>query len=174
MVAYSSFDDLLAQVAGTWLSVAFLRAMGAHVGRRVCFFGHGFEYDLLHLGDEACIGPDCDVTAHTVENMVMKMEHVVFERGSSCMGGSVVMPGGQMEPWSTLIEHSQVLKGETVPDGCFFGGLPAKLLQNYSGLGRPAAAVPPLFVDGRSSSQPLPRAEGLASDQHRVLLAAGV
>lgn len=35
------------------------------------------------------------------------------------------MPGGQMEPWSTLIEHSQVLKGEAVPAGSFFGGLPA-------------------------------------------------
>merc|ERR1712203_1241569 len=40
------------------------------------------------------------------------------------------MPGGQMEPWSTL-KHSQELKGETVPQGSFFGGLPAKLLHGY-------------------------------------------
>merc|ERR1719324_145132 len=73
MVAFSSLDDLLAQIAGTWLSVAFLRCMGARVGKHVCFMGHGFEYDLLEIGDGVCVGADCDVTAHTVENMVMKM-----------------------------------------------------------------------------------------------------
>jgi len=131
MGAFTSLSDLEAQIAGTWFAVALMRLMGAKVGKRVCFFGHGFEYDLLHIGDEVCIGPDCDVTAHTVENMVMKMEVVKFESGCTCMAGSVVMPGGQMEPWSTLIEHSQVLKGETVPQGCCFGGLPAKLRPGY-------------------------------------------
>merc|ERR1712195_152373 len=61
----------------------------------------------------------------------MKMEVVKFEEGCNCLGGSVVMPGGQMEPWSTLIEHSQVLKGDVEPHGSFFGGLPAKLLRGY-------------------------------------------
>merc|ERR1712190_67679 len=68
MVAFASLGDVVEQIAGTWLFVAFMRFMGAHVGERVCCFGHGFEYDLLHLGDGASIGPDCDVTAHTVEN----------------------------------------------------------------------------------------------------------
>merc|ERR1712098_466622 len=122
---------------------AYLRLMGAKVGKRVCFFGHGFEYDLLNIGDDVCIGDGCDVTAHTVENMVMKLEDVRFEAGCSSMGGSVVMPGGQMEPWSTLIEHSQVLKGETVPTGRAFGGLPARPLKGRAhpwprrSLGRP-------------------------------------
>jgi len=125
MVAFSSLDDLLDEICGTWLASLYLRLMGAYVGHNVCFFGHGFEYDLLHIGDHVCIGDSCDVTAHTVENMVMRMEPVRFEQGASCMGGSIVMPGGQMEPWSTLIEHSQVLKGEAVPAGSLFGGLPA-------------------------------------------------
>eukprot|EP00930_Biecheleria_cincta_P034322 TRINITY_DN23734_c0_g1_i1.p1 TRINITY_DN23734_c0_g1~~TRINITY_DN23734_c0_g1_i1.p1 ORF type:complete len:1701 (+),score=258.19 TRINITY_DN23734_c0_g1_i1:23-5104(+) len=132
MVAFTSLDDLQAAIAGTWFATAFMRLMGAKVGKQVCFFGHGFEYDLLHLGDNVCIGPDCDVTAHTVENMVMKMDEVRFERGSSCLTGSVVMPGGVMEAGSTLIDHSQVLKGDTVPEGTCFGGLPAKLLHGYS------------------------------------------
>jgi len=34
-----------------------------------------------------------------------------------------------MEVNTTLIEHSQVLKGESVPHSHAFGGLPAKLLQ---------------------------------------------
>jgi len=132
MVAFSSLSELVEAIAGTWLAVVFMRFMGAKVGKRVCFFGHGFEYDLLHIGDDVCIGPGCDVTAHTVENMVMKLEQVKFDEGSSCMSGSVVMPGGQMEPWSTLIEHSQVLKGEVVPQNSFFGGLPARMLRNYT------------------------------------------
>merc|ERR1712151_1079190 len=98
-------------------------------------------------------GPDCDVTAHTVENMVMKMEHVRFEEGANCMTGSVVMPGGQMEPWTTLVEHSQVLKGEVVPQGCAFGGLPAKLLRRYP---RPDESPEPSM---RSASSSLPTRE---------------
>lgn len=132
MVAFSSLSDLMEQVAGTWLSAFVMRCMGAKVGKDVCFFGHGFEYDLLHIGDQVCIGPECDTTAHTVENMVMKMEAVSFQRGCNCMAGSVVMPGGVMEQGSTLIEHSQVLKGETVPESSYFGGLPAKLLHGYN------------------------------------------
>eukprot|EP00928_Gymnodinium_smaydae_P044216 TRINITY_DN29511_c0_g1_i1.p1 TRINITY_DN29511_c0_g1~~TRINITY_DN29511_c0_g1_i1.p1 ORF type:complete len:1740 (+),score=166.85 TRINITY_DN29511_c0_g1_i1:46-5265(+) len=139
MVAFSTLDDLKAAIAGTWFSSLYLRCMGAKVGSRVCFFGHGFEYDLLNIEDEVCIGKNCDVTAHTVENMVMRMEPVRFRKGSSCLNGSVVMPGGVMEPGSTLICQSQVLKGDAVPEGCYFGGLPAKLLGNYTGL---AEAVP--------------------------------
>merc|ERR1711957_550332 len=60
--------------------------------------------------------------------MGLKMDEVRFETGASCMSGSLVMPGGVMEPWSTLIEHSQVLKGETVPVNRSFGGLPARPL----------------------------------------------
>nr|AYF56487.1 nonribosomal peptide synthetase 11147 [Ostreopsis cf. ovata] len=152
MVAFSSLDDLMESIAGTYFAVLFMRAMGASVGERVCFFGHGFEYDLLHIGDEVCIGPDCDVTCHTVENMVMRMQMVRFERGSSCLAGAVAMPGAMLEQGATLIEHSQVLKGETVPQGSYFGGLPAKLLRGYKSLA------------GRSPSQELPSAR---QQQHR-------
>merc|ERR1740121_2790202 len=98
MTAFASLDDVLAQTNGTAIALLFMRCMGAKIqGWKVCFFGHGFEYDLLHLGEKVCIGPDCDVTAHTVENMVMKMAKVVFEPGANCLVGSVVMPGAQME-----------------------------------------------------------------------------
>ena len=33
--------------------------------------------------------------------------------GSALRGGSIVMPGGELEEGSTLLELSQVLKGET-------------------------------------------------------------
>ncbi|CAE8599809.1 unnamed protein product, partial [Polarella glacialis] len=154
MLAFSSLDDLQEAIAGTWLSVVFLRCMGAKVGKEVCFFGHGFEYDLLHIGDNVCIGASCDVTSHTVENMVMKMEEVRFERGASCLNGSVVMPGGVMEPGSTLIDHSQVLKGDSVPEGCYFGGLPGRLLDGYSSLLEKPANVQDAIEDF-ASGQPL-------------------
>eukprot|EP00927_Polykrikos_kofoidii_P046165 TRINITY_DN40364_c0_g1_i1.p1 TRINITY_DN40364_c0_g1~~TRINITY_DN40364_c0_g1_i1.p1 ORF type:complete len:1645 (-),score=237.05 TRINITY_DN40364_c0_g1_i1:283-5217(-) len=128
MVAFSSLDDIQDAINGTFLATLWLRCMGAKVGKRVCFFGHGFEFDLLSLGDDVCIGPDCDVTAHTVENMVMRMENVVFDDCASCLGGSVIMPGATMESGTTLMERSQVLKGEVVPSGRIFGGLPAKML----------------------------------------------
>jgi len=130
MSGFGVLSDLIEQLGGTWLAVAYLRIMGAEVGKRVCFFGHGFEYDLLRIGDDVCIGHNCDVTAHTVENMVMKLEGLSFDKGSSILSDSVIMPGGQAETWSVLLEHSQVLKGDVVPSGRTFGGLPAKLVES--------------------------------------------
>lgn len=178
MTAYASMSQLMEQIVGTPMILMVMRSLGASVGKRVCFFGHGFEYDLLHIGDNACVGSNCDVTAHTVENMVMKMEHVRFEAGASCLGGSVVMPGATMEPWSTLIEHSQVLKGETVPTGTTYGGLPAKLLRSYviqssvepEGIARELAHVEDVGMEEPLlTGSPVVRRSSLAAQRHAGL-----
>ena len=51
------------------------------------------EFDLLHLGDHATTGDECDLTCHTVENMVIKLARVTVERGATMHAESVVMPG---------------------------------------------------------------------------------
>jgi len=46
--------------------------------------------------------------------------------GATIRNGSVLMPGGEMEACSVLLDQSQVLKGETVPAGEAWAGLPAQ------------------------------------------------
>jgi len=143
MVVFATLEDLLSKIQGTSLIVLFMRFMGAKIGERVCYFGHGFEYDLLMIGDEACVGKQCSMTAHTVENMVMKMDAVDIDFGCNLLTDGLVMPGGVMGRSSTLLEHSQVLKGDTIDEGCYFGGLPGKLVHHYPEPFSSAAEVRP-------------------------------
>ena len=78
------------------------------------------------LEDEVTINRNGGISSHTVENMVLKLAPVYYHKGCTIRSNSVLMPGGAMEPHSTLLEGSQVLKGETVPTGQVWAGLPAE------------------------------------------------
>jgi len=114
---------------GTALYSAFLRAMGAEVGRDCTLFGFTLEFDLLHIGDRASVGHDCDNTCHTVENMVLKMVPVRLGSHSTMQRHSFVMPGAELGPGAALLEESQVLKGEAVPEDEVWAGNPAEPLR---------------------------------------------
>ena len=89
--------------------------------------GHSsYEADLMMLEDEVTIDRGGIISSHTVENMVLKLAPVYYHKGCSTRSNAVLMPGGAMEPYSTLLEESQVLKGETVPAGQVWAGLPAE------------------------------------------------
>jgi non-ribosomal peptide synthetase-like protein len=120
---------------GTAFQAWYYRIMGATVGKNCYLAGLALEYDLLHLGDGVAINEDCDTTAHTVERMVLKMAPVRAQRCSSLQAGAVVMPGGVMEEGALLLEHSQVLKGDTVPADEVWGGLPARKVGVFSARG---------------------------------------
>ena len=100
--------------------------------------GHSsYESDLMMVEDEVTIDRGGIISAHTVENMVLKLAPVSYHKGCSTRSNAVLMPGGTMEPHSILLEESQVLKGETVPAGQVWAGLPAELIDemtsnNYS------------------------------------------
>lgn len=111
---------------GTALYSVFLRRMGAQVGRDCTLFGFTLEFDLLFIGDRAHVGPDCDNTCHTVENMVLKMLPVKLGADSAMQQHSFVMPGAELGEGAMLFEESQVLKGEQVPKGEIWCGNPAE------------------------------------------------
>lgn len=127
MAVHSSLDDLLTLIEGTFLMNLFHRAMGTSVARNVCILGRSsYESDLMMIEDEVTFDRRSLISCHTVENMVLKLAPVYYQKGVSCRANSVLMPGCTMEQNSTLLEESQVLKGETVPAGQTWGGLPAE------------------------------------------------
>ena len=122
----SSVDHVLDAMQGTFLAPMFFRSMGAKVGTNCClFYGSALEFDLLSIGDNVSTGDGADLTAHTVENMVVKFSTVIIGSDCAMAANTVCMPGATMEPGSTLLEGSQVLKGETVGAGEVWRGLPA-------------------------------------------------
>ena len=102
-------------------------AMGANVRDRTSAVlqGNGFEFDLLYVEEEVCTNKDVDVTCHTVENMLLRFAPVKYHKGSAVYSHSCVMPGGAIGIGGLLREFSQVLKGEAIPPGETYAGLPA-------------------------------------------------
>jgi carbonic anhydrase/acetyltransferase-like protein (isoleucine patch superfamily) len=80
----------------------------------------------MMLEDEVTIDRGGIISSHTVENMVLKLAPVYYHKGCTTRSNAVLMPGGTIEPHSILLEESQVLKGETVPSGQVWTGLPAE------------------------------------------------
>lgn len=82
MSCISSVDNCLEACQGTFLAPLYFRAMGACIGKDcLLFYGAALEFDLLSIGDFASTGEGCDLTCHTVENMVVKFAPVTIGDG---------------------------------------------------------------------------------------------
>ncbi len=105
----------------------FFRALGAKVGRRV-YMGTTelTEYDLVSIGDDACLNAECTLQTHLFEDRVMKMSTVCI--GARCTVGSdaVVLYDTEMEPDAVLGSLSLLMKGETLPANTRWHGSPAR------------------------------------------------
>jgi len=109
----------------------YLRFLGAQIGRNACVMDViCLETDLLHIEDHASVNEACDLSGHTVENLVVRMRPVKVCKGSNMQRFTIVMPGAVLEEGATLLHASQVLKGETVPAFSTWAGMPASPAPN--------------------------------------------
>ncbi len=118
---------LTGMLAGTPFLAWYLRLLGAKIGRRVYLASDELtEFDLVQIGDDACINHDATLQTHLFEDRVMKMGPV--EVGAGCNVGSLslVLYGARMEPGSTLGDLSLLMKGEVLPAHSRWEGIPAQ------------------------------------------------
>jgi non-ribosomal peptide synthetase-like protein len=118
---------LLQMCLGTPLVPWFFRLMGARIGQGVCMETICLtEYDLITIGDGACLGADATLQTHLFEDRVMKMSTV--EVGPRCTVGTdaVVLYDTRMEEGAVLGELSLLMKGETLPSHTRWQGSPAQ------------------------------------------------
>jgi len=125
MICGSGISALQDCLHGTVFEVWVARACGSKIGKDCYLSGLIVEYDLLTIGDHVAIGSGCDTTGHTVENMVIKLAPTRIGDGAALLPGSFAMPGSVIEDEAVLMEHTQVLKGETVPAREVWAGMPA-------------------------------------------------
>jgi non-ribosomal peptide synthetase-like protein len=146
---------LLDVLKGTPFLALCFRLFGTKVGRRVYLETTDLtEYDLVTIGDDAALNRDCTIQTHLFEDRVMKMSTI--EVGARCSVGAVslVLYDTSMEGGASLGSLSLLMKGEMLPGGSAWEGIPA------SGAGRVTAA-PPRGADvpeGRPVRPPLPAA----------------
>ncbi|PYC75026.1 amino acid adenylation protein [Micromonospora arborensis] len=101
---------------GTPLLTAWLRTLGAKIGRGVWLETYWLpEYDLVRLGDGATVNRGCVVQTHLFHDRVMSMDEVTFGAGAALGPHGIVLPGASIGARTTVGPGSLVTRGDAVP-----------------------------------------------------------
>jgi non-ribosomal peptide synthetase-like protein len=117
---------LIGALTGTPFICWYFRLLGAKIGRRVYMETTDLtEFDLVRMGDEAALNADCTIQTHLFEDRVMKMSTI--DIGPRCKVGarSLVLYDTRLEEGAALGDLSLLMKGETLPAGTSWQGIPA-------------------------------------------------
>ena len=100
----------LSMSAGTLLSNTILRGMGCQIGKRTIISSpmQAADWNAVSFGDDCMINGFLQL--HTFENMRLKVKRTDIQDGSAINFGATVMGGVIIEPGTTLLPLSLVLK----------------------------------------------------------------
>jgi hypothetical protein len=107
--------------AGTVLSNIILRWMGCQIGKRTILTSpmQASDWNAVSFGNDCIIGGFLQF--HTLENMMLKVKLTDIQDGSAVNFGATVMGGAIIEPETTLLPLSMVLKEMHLPTGTYWG-----------------------------------------------------
>jgi non-ribosomal peptide synthetase-like protein len=107
---------LVGGATGTPLLTAWLRTMGAHIGRGVWLETYWLpESDLVRLGDGATVNRGCVVQTHLFHDRIMSMDEVRLDAGATLGPHGIVLPGASIGTATTVGPGSLVTRGDEVP-----------------------------------------------------------
>ena len=107
---------LIGSLGGTPLLPAWLRTMGARIGRGVWLETYWLpEADLVLLGDGATINRGCVVQTHLFHDRIMSMSEVTLAGGATLGPHGIVLPGARIGARTTVGPGSLVTRGDAVP-----------------------------------------------------------
>lgn len=108
-----------------WLSDAF-NLLGARIGRGVYMDTTDItEFDCVHIGDHSELNALCCPQTHLFEDRVMKVDHVRIGSRVTLGARCTVLYGAQVADGAQLGPLTLVMKGEAIPAGTRWHGLPA-------------------------------------------------
>ncbi len=134
---------------GTPLIAPCLRMMGCKIGKW-CFIDTTLfsEFDLVEIGDRACLNLGATIQTHLFEDRIFKADHLKIGDGCTVGNMAVVLYGTEMEAGAALGPLSVLMKGETLPASTHWHGIPCERVA------RPRATGP-APVAGPRPDQPL-------------------
>jgi non-ribosomal peptide synthetase-like protein len=111
--------------SGTVLSNIILRRMGCRIGKRTIISSpmQASDWNAVSFGDDCMVNGFLQF--HTFENMLLKVKRTEIEDGSDINFGATVMGGARIEPGTTLLPLSLVLK-EMYLTTAIYEGSPAE------------------------------------------------
>ncbi|WBO67348.1 Pls/PosA family non-ribosomal peptide synthetase [Streptomyces camelliae] len=116
---------LAGSVPGTPVMTAWLRALGARIGRGVWVESYWLpETDLVTLEDAATVNRGCVLQTHLFHDRILRTDTVVLREGATLGPGGIVLPGSTVGARTTLGPASLVMAAESVPDDTRWLGNP--------------------------------------------------
>jgi non-ribosomal peptide synthetase-like protein len=116
---------LAGSVPGTPLMTAWLRGLGARIGRGAWIESYWLpETDLVTLGDATTVNRGCVLQTHLFHDRILRTDTVVLREGATLGPGGIVLPGSTVGARSTLGPASLVMAAESVPDDTRWLGNP--------------------------------------------------
>lgn len=127
-VAATAVEPLM----GTPLISPCLRMMGCRIGRW-CFIETTLfsEFDLVEVGDRACLNLGATIQTHLFEDRVFKSDHLKIGTGCSIGNMGTVLYGTKMQAGSVLGPLSVLMKGENLPALTHWHGLPCERIVSF-------------------------------------------
>ncbi|WP_436232659.1 Pls/PosA family non-ribosomal peptide synthetase [Actinacidiphila alni] len=118
---------LVGAVPGTAVMNAWLRGLGARIGRGVWCESYWLpEADLVTLADGATVNRGCVLQTHLFHDRIMRMDTVTLGAGATLGPGGIVLPGSTVGARSTLGPASLVMAAESIPADTRWLGNPAE------------------------------------------------
>ncbi|OIJ66320.1 Pls/PosA family non-ribosomal peptide synthetase [Streptomyces mangrovisoli] len=116
---------LVGSVPGTPVLTAWLRGLGARIGRGVWVESYWLpETDLVTLEDGATVNRGCVLQTHLFHDRILRTDTVVLREGATLGPGGIVLPGSTVGARATLGPASLVMAAESVPDDTRWLGNP--------------------------------------------------
>ncbi|MEW2812578.1 Pls/PosA family non-ribosomal peptide synthetase [Streptomyces massasporeus] len=116
---------LAGAVPGTPVMTAWLRGLGACIGRGVWVESYWLpEMDLVTLRDAATVNRGCVLQTHLFHDRILRTDTVVLREGATLGPGGIVLPGSTIGARTTLGPASLVMAAESVPDDTRWLGNP--------------------------------------------------
>ncbi|MFD5338237.1 Pls/PosA family non-ribosomal peptide synthetase [Streptomyces hawaiiensis] len=116
---------LAGAVPGTPVMTAWLRGLGARIGKGVWVESYWLpETDLVTLQDAATVNRGCVLQTHLFHDRILRTDTVVLREGATLGPGGIVLPGSTIGARTTLGPASLVMAAECVPDDTRWLGNP--------------------------------------------------
>ncbi|MEY9990105.1 non-ribosomal peptide synthetase-like protein [Streptomyces sp. V4I8] len=116
---------LAGSVPGTPVMTAWLRGLGARIGKGVWVDSYWLpETDLVTLEDASTVNRGCVLQTHLFHDRILRTDTVVLREGATLGPGGIVLPGSAIGARTTLGPASLVMAAESVPDDTRWLGNP--------------------------------------------------
>jgi non-ribosomal peptide synthetase-like protein len=124
-----AYESLMAPVVslffGTPFAAPLLRLLGCRIGRYSYIATSLFsEFDLVAIGDHVALNSGAVIQNHLFEDRIMKSSYLRIDDRCSVGNMAVVLYDGHMQSGAVLGPLSLLMKGEIVPPGTRWHGIP--------------------------------------------------